>query len=378
VLNGMPFIQYHIEIFKQLPFKWHWHIVEGAAELKHDTSWSLANGGKLLPKFYKNGLSIDGTTEYLNKLQKEYPKNITIYRKDGGKTWDGKTEMVNAPLKNIKEECLLWHLDSDEIWTLDQFIKGRELFMLYPEKTAAFYLCNFFVGPNLVLNNIGSYANNLKTEWLRTWRYRPGDSWIAHEPPMLGRKLNDNPEFTDLAKIDPFIHAHTEAAGLVFQHYAYVTKDQILFKEKYYGMNDLLNRWENLNKLTKFPVKLNDYFPWVDTLTLVYNSEILKVKPLLGNISNEKFSLINKDDNVLPLLNTPKFILIHELLFGDQSVELLKSNETFKLINNKLTNIEKSKTWRILMRIQSLKLKLIPDGSKRRHILKLIYNLIKK
>lgn len=41
VLNGEPFIRYHIEVFKQLPFKWHWHIVEGVAALKHDTAWSL-------------------------------------------------------------------------------------------------------------------------------------------------------------------------------------------------------------------------------------------------------------------------------------------------------------------------------------------------
>ena len=30
VLNGMPFIRHHIEQFCQLPFRWHWHIVEGA------------------------------------------------------------------------------------------------------------------------------------------------------------------------------------------------------------------------------------------------------------------------------------------------------------------------------------------------------------
>ena len=39
VLNGQPFIRYHIEVFKQLPFPWHWHIVEGVAELTHDTAW---------------------------------------------------------------------------------------------------------------------------------------------------------------------------------------------------------------------------------------------------------------------------------------------------------------------------------------------------
>ena len=31
--------------------------------------------------------------------------------------WDGKREMVNEPLFNINEECLLWQIDADELWT---------------------------------------------------------------------------------------------------------------------------------------------------------------------------------------------------------------------------------------------------------------------
>ncbi|MEZ0388421.1 MAG: hypothetical protein ACAI34_15205, partial [Verrucomicrobium sp.] len=42
VLNGEPFIRHHLEVMKQLSFPWHWHIVEGAASLHHDTGWSLA------------------------------------------------------------------------------------------------------------------------------------------------------------------------------------------------------------------------------------------------------------------------------------------------------------------------------------------------
>ena len=117
VLNGEPFIRYHIEVFKQLPFKWHWHIVEGVADLKHDTGWSIQFGGRITNELHCNGLSNDGTTEYLNELAMQFPENITIYRKSNGTFWDGKLEMVNAPLININKECLLWQVDVDEYWT---------------------------------------------------------------------------------------------------------------------------------------------------------------------------------------------------------------------------------------------------------------------
>lgn len=67
VLNGKPFIKYHINIFKQLPCQWHWHIVEGVAQLNHDTAWSLDTGGEILSHIHHEGRSVDGTTEYLEQ-----------------------------------------------------------------------------------------------------------------------------------------------------------------------------------------------------------------------------------------------------------------------------------------------------------------------
>src|SRR5438874_9967466 len=31
VLNGEPFIRYHLDVFRALPVRWHWHIIEGVA-----------------------------------------------------------------------------------------------------------------------------------------------------------------------------------------------------------------------------------------------------------------------------------------------------------------------------------------------------------
>src|SRR5215510_12247523 len=47
VLNGDPFIRYHLDVFRGLPFRWHWHIVEGVAALVRDTAWSVAAGGRI-------------------------------------------------------------------------------------------------------------------------------------------------------------------------------------------------------------------------------------------------------------------------------------------------------------------------------------------
>src|SRR4028119_1091945 len=135
VLNGEPFIRYHIEIFNQLPFNWHWHIVEGVADLKHDTAWTLRFGGKITNEFHSQGRSKDGTSEYIDEIARIYPENITVYRKPEGVFWDGKREMVNAPLENIKEECLLWQVDADELWTGEQICKARQMFVENPEKT---------------------------------------------------------------------------------------------------------------------------------------------------------------------------------------------------------------------------------------------------
>jgi len=279
VLNGEPFIRYHIDAFKKLPFRWHWHVVEGVADHTHDTSWCKRSGGHITNELHDNGLSNDGTSQYLDWLAENFPENVTIYRKSGGAYWDGKLEMVMAPLPHITEECLLWQVDSDELWTTEQLITSRSMFLADPSKTAAFYTCTFFVGLRLITTNRGCYGNHTGSEWLRTWRYRPEDVWLTHSPPQLCRR-NEQGEWFDVARVNPFTNTETELEELLFQHYAYATESQLRFKELYYGYTGAAGRWQTLQTTSHFPVKLSDYFAWVHDGTLVDTIESCGIEPL--------------------------------------------------------------------------------------------------
>ncbi|MGA3065980.1 MAG: glycosyltransferase family 1 protein [Tepidisphaeraceae bacterium] len=278
VLDGEPFIRYHIDVFKKLPFEWHWHIIEGVAELVHDTAWSVAAGGHV-PERYPTGRSIDGTSEYLDELAAKYPEQVTIYRKPLGVRWDGKREMFNAPIGNVSRASLLWVVSSDELWTAEQFITGRKLFLERPEITAAFYWCWFFVGPDRVTCTRNTYGNESRLVWLRTWRFRPGMVWAAHEPEILTEQIGSD-EWRDVGRANPIMHDQTEALGLVFQHYAYATLPQIAFKQEYYGYKGAVAGWLALQAVEEFPAPLARYFPWVRDATQVQRAEVY-VEPLL-------------------------------------------------------------------------------------------------
>ena len=280
VLNGSPFIERHIEQFRRIGGPWHWHIVEGVSELTHDTAWSLKRGGAIPHDLHRVGRSTDGTSEYLDRLAAEFPDNVTVYRRPPGRFWDGKIEMVNAPLGNIHEPCLLWQVDADEMWTAVQADGVRRMFAERPDATAAFYLCHYFVGPDKVITSANTYGNHTDYEWIRTWRFTPGCRWQAHEPPQLMRPTEDG--WRDLARIKPIKHDETAARGLVFQHYAYATEAQLRFKESYYGYADAVAQWRRLQEAEAFPLMLRDYFAWVKDETVVDRAAAAGVTPMIN------------------------------------------------------------------------------------------------
>ena len=279
VLNGEPFIRYHLERFKALGCPWHWHIIEGLAELKHDTAWSLQFGAQVPVDVARDGRSVDGTAEYLDQIARENPGNVTVYRAPGGRMWDGKLEMVNAPLANLPAECLLWEVDSDELWTTGQIERMRKMFLQQPQRTAAVFYCWYFVAPELVINRWRRYQ---EIEWRRAWRFKKGMRWLAHEPPVLGVAVPGTDKFADVTMQRPFVPAELEQAGLTFQHFAYVVPPQLEFKEKYYGYKGITEQWRQLQAQTRYPVPLKQFFnwPWVHPGAMVEPVAACGIVPL--------------------------------------------------------------------------------------------------
>ena len=279
VLNGEPFIRHHIEVLRQLPFRWHWHIVEGAAELVHDTAWSTSAGGVLPADQHRGGLSRDGTKAYLDELAAQYPTQVSVHRPPTGHHWDGKIAMVSEPLRHVFEECILWQIDADELWAVDQLTEGRAMFLRSPEKAAAWFWCHYFVGAELVVASRNCYSQNPLQEWSRAWRFRPGMKWLTHEPPVLAERVIDG-TWKNLADGPTFTHRETEAAGLVFQHFAYATEAQLLFKEQYYGYAGAMEAWRALQLQKSLPLRLGEFFPWVLDETVIDTATSRGVEPL--------------------------------------------------------------------------------------------------
>jgi glycosyltransferase involved in cell wall biosynthesis len=205
---------------------------------------------------------------------------VTVYRKPLGQFWEGKLEMVNQPIWALGDNCLLWEIDADEIWTAEQFAAGRKLFLDDPGATAAIYWSWMFVGPDRVISTRHCYGNNPQMEWLRTWRYRPGMRWLAHEPPVLAEPLADG-RWRNVHAVKTLRHDETEAAGLVFQHYAYATEGQVRFKQDYYGYRGAVDGWRALQAERNLPARLGDFFPWVADDTQVDLAAAYVAAPLI-------------------------------------------------------------------------------------------------
>lgn len=255
VLDGMPFIAHHYREFEELPFPFRWHIVEGVAANAACTKWCAP----MLPR-----LSNDGTTQYLDSLA-AYDSRVILHRKE---LWQGKLAMVNEPLRYMHEPCLLVQVDSDELWTAEQLVRLRAMFIAQPAKNCAYFYCDYRVGPNVHISSRDGYGNNVAYEWHRAWRWSRGLQFVSHEPPALGG-----------FKPVPFTHAETESAGLVFRHEAYSTEKQVAFKARYYGSPNnpkghlyanAVQGWQRLQLNTKWPVDLADYLPWVGQNVTVY------------------------------------------------------------------------------------------------------------
>jgi len=242
VLDGMPWLPaIFVELNRLIDVPWQWTIVEGAAMNVKDTAWCTAQN----PRY-----SSDGTTEFLNALG--YHPRIVVLRKP---RWEGKVEQCNAALETFKGPGVLLQVDADEIWAADQLRTIVNCFEDVPRLNLMRFRCRYFVGTNLITD-----LNEPQNQWLRAWRFAPGDTFSTHEPPVMAG--NKGPGMTV---------QETASLGLIFDHYSYATAAQSEFKARFYGKKyeGALQGWLKLQRHERLPAKIKTFFPWSAESTTV-------------------------------------------------------------------------------------------------------------
>ncbi len=245
VYNGMPWIQKHYDILKATNLDWEWLIAEGPSNNNGSTRWCQPQ---------KPGFSTDGTREYIESILSDKRINHCACE-----LWESKDVMVNACLEfmRTKGPCVLMEIDSDEIWKPGHLEMIHSGFCSDPILQAMKFACRYFVGEDLITKGEHCYGD-MDYEWNRAWKFKPGMTFKSHEPPIMDQPVT--------YFIDKDV---TRKMGLVFDHYAYATEAQVVYKEEFYGYKGLLEGWRRLQEQRMFPVFLRDFFPHVTDNALV-------------------------------------------------------------------------------------------------------------
>lgn len=238
VLDGMPWLPLHLPEFQKIKGDWKWIIVEGRASKSHCTNW-IAGGNP--------GVSTDGSHEYLQSIS-THPRVTVISRP----LWDGKISMIKEAIRHMDRPGYLHECDVDELWTAEHLEKVANIYDTNQRVGRMMFNCDYRVGPNLRLVGDGMFGNK-DFEWSRSWRYRPGDRAVRHEPPEM-RQMNPGRLMTK---------EETKQHGLTFLHQSYVDDKSVHEKCRYYGYGEGgYQSWKALQTHKEFPCRLNQFFPW--------------------------------------------------------------------------------------------------------------------
>jgi hypothetical protein len=63
--------------------------------------------------------------------------------------------------------------------------------------------------------------------------------------------------------LHPFTQEETWKMGLVFDHLAYTTEEQLRFKEAYYGYQGATAAWKEMMQSSDPDVFVSNYFSWI-------------------------------------------------------------------------------------------------------------------
>lgn len=188
----------------------------------------------------KNGRSTDGTLEFLRSFP-DPDKKIKIFIKEND-FWDGKLEMCNACLSGMSGTHL-YQVDNDEFLKPTDLAKIIWMLENHSDKTMVEFFADLFFGDydHCCDYTQTKWANSIP--WRRIFKFENGAKWISHAPPILsdgkGRPLNES------KKIDNWTML---SLGIKLYHYAYVTRSQAEFKDRYYGKNFYVKMWDDFQK----------------------------------------------------------------------------------------------------------------------------------
>jgi hypothetical protein len=86
--------------------------------------------------------------------------------------------------------------------------------------------------------------------------------WKTHAPPCLLREVELG-DFQDVMTLHPFTQEETWKMGLVFDHLAYTTEEQLRFKEAYYGYQGATAAWKEMLECSDPEIFVSHYFSWI-------------------------------------------------------------------------------------------------------------------
>ena len=236
--------------------------------------------------------------------------------------------MVNEAINEIKKiinNCIVWEIDCDEIWTLKDIEEAEKLLINSKCKMGRFY-ANQIVGKNLVAEgpNWGGNVFHRLFNW-------DGEYFKTHEPPELDTQ--DKSRITLPQK---------------FNHYAYYFSQDVYFKAKWYYNNlDIYEKWKLLQEETNFPQPLEyflkheyDYYKG----TFIYKKEIKEFK------YERKYNILipyfihnldsrNKEFKKCILKNLENKYIKNIYLFFENFYDSILNQRQFEFLKNKRIKI---------------------------------------
>lgn len=185
--------------------------------------------------------SMDNTNFILDNYN-DYDHKITLIHGQ----FEEKTEECNSYIPYIREDIeYLWQIDADEIYTIENILKIKEMLLVERPTSVGVRSCTFYGGFDSHLTGFEQKNDN----FLRIFKFMKGVYWKTHRPPTIEYPVSIE---TKHISSDELFHKW----NIQMHHYSYVFPTQVKYKMDYYA--------NYLNRDGIIPNYYNDvYLKWV-------------------------------------------------------------------------------------------------------------------